>query len=212
MVLLEPLSINKEVLNTPSSKLTNMGHEFVTYDTVEKDTEILKERAKGADIIMIGNNPLNGEVICKLLGYSRSKSDVAEKLGIEYVSLEELLSKSDVVSLHVPLNNETKNLINKERIALMKNNAILINVARGQVVDNEALAEALNNNIIAGAGIDVFEVESPIPLEHSLFNAKNALLTPHVAFATSESMEKRANIVFDNVYSWLEGKEKNIII
>ena len=93
----------------------------------------------------------------------------------------------------------------------MKKNAILINVARGPVVNSEDLGDALNEGKIAGAGIDVFEVEPPVPSDHPLFNARNILVTPHVAFATSESMVKRADIVFDNVYSWLKGEEKNIV-
>ena len=315
IVLLEPLAISKEILNSLASKLKDMGHEFIAYDTVEKDTEALKKRAENADILMIANNPLNGDVIrsvenlkyiavaftgvdhvdkeackergikvsnaqgyateavaeltigmilsllrnvikcdevtrkegtkvglvgselngktvgivgtgaiglrtaeilkafnCKLLGYNRSQSERAKELGIEYVTLEELLSKSDIVSLHVPLNDATKGLINKERISLMKKSAILINVARGPVVDSEALAEALNNGDIAGAGIDVFEIEPPIKSNHPLFSSRNTLVTPHVAFASEESMIKRANIEFDNVYSWINGEEKNIVI
>lgn len=148
---------------------------------------------------------------CKLLGYSRSRSEKAVDLGIQYVGLEELLASSDIVSLHVPLTEETRGLINKDNIKLMKKNAILINVARGPVVDSEALAMALDEGIIAGAGIDVYEVEPPIPPNHPLLKAKNVLATPHVAFATHESMLKRAAIVFDNVMAWLNGEDKNLV-
>lgn len=99
--------------------------------------------------------------------------------------------------------------MNKERIALMKSNALLINCARGPVVDSEALAEALNSGKIAGAGIDVYEVEPPVPAAHPLLNAKNTVVTPHIAFATKESIVRRAKITFDNIYAWLDGKQQN---
>lgn len=314
VVLLEPLAINNEELQKFADNLQKMGHEFVAYDTVEKDTQALIQRAQDADVLIIANNPLTGEVInaaknlkyiavaftgvdhvdleacrargikvsnakgyateavaeltvgmiisllrnivecdrviriggtkaglvgselngktvgivgtgaiglrtaellkvfnCQLLGYSRSHSDQAIKLGIKYVSLEELLANSDIVSLHVPLTEQTKGLINKDNIKLMRKNSILINVARGPVIDSEALAMALEEEIIAGAGIDVYEVEPPIPSDHPLLKAKNVLATPHVAFATHESMLKRAEIVFDNVFSWLNGEDKNLV-
>ena len=84
----------------------------------------------------------------------------------------------------------------------MKPSAILINAARGPVVDSEALANALNQGKIAGAGIDVFEMEPPIPKNHPLLHAKHSVLTPHVAFATHESFNKRAKIVFNNIFKW----------
>ena len=126
--------------------------------------------------------------------------------------MEELLKQSDIVSLHVPFNNETKELIGKEQIALMKKTAILLNTARGGVVDNKALADALNEQKIAGAGIDVFEMEPPIPKTHPLVNAKNTVLTPHVAFASEEALYARALIVFDNIINWEAGTAKNVIV
>ncbi|NLJ90799.1 MAG: hydroxyacid dehydrogenase [Clostridiales bacterium] len=149
---------------------------------------------------------------CRLLGYSRSKSKAGEELGIEYVSLEELLKASDIVTLHTPLTEETRHLINGDNIKLMKETAILVNCARGPVVDIEALAKALKEKRIAGAAIDVFEIEPPLPTDHVLFDAKTALLTPHVAFATDESMVRRAKIAFNNVYAWLEGDQINKIL
>ncbi|NMB42752.1 MAG: hydroxyacid dehydrogenase [Clostridiales bacterium] len=149
---------------------------------------------------------------CKLLGYSRSKSQAAQDLGIEYVSLEDLLKASDIVSLHTPLTEETRHLINSDNIKLMKETALLVNCARGPVVDIEALAQALKEKKIAGAAIDVFEIEPPLPTDHVLFDAETALLTPHVAFATDESMVRRAKIAFDNIYAWMEDKQINTII
>lgn len=146
---------------------------------------------------------------CEVYAYSRT---VKEGNGIKYVDLNKLLSTCDVISLHVPLTEATKGLINDENIKLMKKNAVLINTARGPVVDSKALSYALKNNIIAGAGIDVFEIEPPISVEHVLFDAPNLIVTPHVAFATKESMIKRAEIVFDNIDKYINGKPQNVIV
>ena len=148
---------------------------------------------------------------CRVLGYSRTHKEKAVDAGIEYVELNQLLAESDIVSLHIPSTEETRNYINKEKIALMKSSAVLINCARGAVVDNAALAEALNNEKIAGAAIDVFDMEPPIPGDYPLLHAKNILLTPHVAFASEESMMRRANIVFKNIYTYIEGNPENIV-
>mgnify|MGYP000193484836 FL=1 len=94
----------------------------------------------------------------------------------------------------------------------MKRTAILINAARGPIVDSQALADALNEGRLAGAGIDVFEQEPPLDTNHPLLHSKNTLVTPHVAFASEESMVMRAEIVFDNIQAWLNGSQKNIIL
>lgn len=145
---------------------------------------------------------------CEVYAYSRTKKDIP---GITYVDKETLLSTCDIVSLHTPLNAETKGLIGKDELALMKPSALLINTSRGPVVDSEALADALNNGRLAGAGIDVFEMEPPVPADHVLLNAKNVLATPHVAFATKEALEKRAVIVFDNIEKWVKGTPQNVM-
>lgn len=135
----------------------------------------------------------------------------AVELGVEYMDLDDVLAQSDIVSLHVPLLPSTKGIISREKIQLMKESAILINCARGPIVDNDALADALNNGNIAGAGIDVFDMEPPIPEDYKLLHAKNAILTPHVGFLTDEAMELRAQVAFDNTMAFLEGKPQNII-
>ena len=127
-----------------------------------------------------------------------------------YVSLEELLRESDIVSLHTPSNAATRGMIGAEQIALMKPDALFINCARGPIVDSRALADALNEGRIAGAGIDVFGAEPPIPADEPLLHAKNALLTPHIAFASEESMVRRARIAFSNVYAYLKGAPENL--
>lgn len=145
---------------------------------------------------------------CQVLAYSRTKKDIP---GITYVDMDTLLSSCDIVSLHTPLNSDTRGLIGKEELAKMKPSAILINTSRGPVVDSAALADALNNGRLAGTGIDVFETEPPIVKDHPLLTAKNVIATPHVAFATKEALEKRAIIVFDNVDKWLKGTPQNVM-
>lgn len=148
---------------------------------------------------------------CRVIAYSRTVKPELEALGVTFVSLEELMSESDIVTIHIPANASTKGLIDGRMIRLMKQSALLINTARGPIVDSAALADALNSGKIAGAGIDVFEMEPPIPREHPLVTAKNTLLTPHVAFATKEALERRAAIVFENTFAWLNHEIKNKI-
>lgn len=315
IVMLEPLAVSEEVINDLSKGLKDQGHELIVYDSVTNDVEELKTRAKGADALIIANNPLPGEVIksvdelkfisvaftgvdhvdlkacsekgvkvsnaagysnqsvaelvigmiisklrnivecneviregktkeglvgyelagktvgivgtgaiglrvakllkafgCKLLGNNNSPSKEGEDLGIEYVSLDELLKASDIVTLHTPLTEATTHLINSENIKLLKPTALLVNCARGPVVDIEAVATALKEKKFAGAAIDVFEIEPPLATDHVLFGAESALLTPHIAFATAESMVKRAGITFDNIYTWMDGKQINTIL
>lgn len=142
--------------------------------------------------------------------YARHEREEVKREGIEYVPLDTLLSECDIVSLHLPNNAETRGLISKEKIALMKKSAVFINCARGPIVDNKALADALNGGEIAGAAIDVFDCEPPIPSDYPLVNSRNTLLTPHVAFLSEEAMVRRARIEFDNVYAYLEGAPQNI--
>ena len=145
-----------------------------------------------------------------VLAHSRSvHADAADY--VEQCSLEELLRRSDIVVLHCPLNESTRNLIDAPQLAMMKPSAILVNVARGPVVNETALAEALSRGLIAGACLDVFSQEPPLdPLSPALA-APNTLVTPHVAFATRESMSLRAEIVFDNLRKWLSGTPQNVV-
>ncbi|WP_425447429.1 NAD(P)-dependent oxidoreductase [Dethiothermospora halolimnae] len=315
IVMLEPLGVDKEVIDRLSKPFMDKGHRFTPcFEKINNKDEIIK-RASEADILIIANSPLDGDVIeacpnlkmisvaftgidhidiktckeknilisnaagyctdavaeltfglilnllrnikdcdnatrdgktksgfignelfnktigiigtgaigfkvakvarafdCKVLAHSRTEKKEVIDLGVEYVSLEKLLKESDIVTIHTPLTNKTKNLIDKEKLDLMKPSSILINVARGPVVDSEALAKALNDENIAGAGIDVYEMEPPIPRDHPLLSAKNMILTPHVAFATHESIERRATITFENISAWMENKPQNIML
>ncbi|HIS57120.1 MAG: NAD(P)-dependent oxidoreductase [Lachnospiraceae bacterium] len=313
IVLLESLGIGEDVLERYAEKIRGAGHSFAAYERTA-DTEKLIEEAKEADVLILANMPLGGEVIracphlkyidvaftgvdhvdleaarqmgvsvsnasgysndsvaeltlCMVLSLLRNVREVEEQcrcggtkdglVGSElrgktvgiigtgaigsrsaelcrafgcrtiayngfsnkadtpemtYLPLHEMLEQSDVVLLHCPVSEKSRNLINQESISHMKKTAILVNAARGPVVDSQALAEALNEGRIAGAGIDVFEQEPPIPANHPLLRAKHVLATPHVAFATKESMEKRAAIVFDNLEQWLNGTVANRVL
>ena len=309
IVLLEELGVPKDKIDKQAEKLTNMGHELITY-TKNTDPKSQVERTKDADVIMLANMPLSKEVVeeakhlkfidvaftgvdhipmeeakarniavsnasgyatqavaelcisfmiqllrnieqtqkrcreggtkdgwigsllcgktvgivgagaigkktaklckafgCRVIAYSRSK--VEDSVIDRQVPLDELLKEADIVSLHCPLTKETKGLIGKEQLEFMKKEAILINTARGPVVDSKALADALTEGKIAGAACDVFETEPPLDTDHPLLHTPNTIVTPHIAFASKESMEQRAEIVFDNLYSWMEGKQKN---
>lgn len=146
----------------------------------------------------------------KVIAYNRSEKEEAKAMGIEYKSLEEVLSESDIISLNMPLNDSTRGFISADKIALMKPTAVFINCARGPIVDNEALAKALNEDKLGFACVDVFDMEPPIPADYPLLSAKNTFLTPHQAFISEESMIRRANIVFNNVYAYLDGEPVNV--
>lgn len=145
---------------------------------------------------------------CRVLAYSRTQKEIA---GITYVDFKTLLSQSDIVSLHVPATPETHHMLDTEQFQWMKSSAILINCARGSVVNSQALADALAAGQLAGAGIDVLEHEPPFSQEHPLVTAPNTLLTPHVAFATAQSMVKRSAIVFENIKQYIEGTPQNVV-
>lgn len=145
---------------------------------------------------------------CRVYAYNRSPKTME---GVTAVDLDTLLSVCDIVSLHVPLTQETKGMIGERELALMKPNAILINTARGPVVDSAALAEALRENRLAGAAVDVFETEPPLPVDHPLLCCPNLIATPHVAFATEEALYQRACIALDNIAAYLDGHPQNIV-
>ena len=145
---------------------------------------------------------------CEVLGFNRSPRQIE---GVRMTDLDTLLSECDIVSLHVPLTDETKGLIGERELSLMKPDAVLINTARGPVVDSRALAAALKEGRLAGAAVDVYETEPPIAQDHPLLTAPNVTATPHVAFATKEALYQRAAIVFDNVAGYLDGKPQNVM-
>ncbi|WP_311487899.1 NAD(P)-dependent oxidoreductase [uncultured Helcococcus sp.] len=148
---------------------------------------------------------------CEILAYSNSEKKEILDLGGKSLSLEDLLKQSDIVSLHLPYNKSTERLIGENEFKLMKKDVIFINCARGQIVDNKALKDALNNSLIAGAGIDVFDIEPPLLENDPLLSAKNTLLSPHIAYFTEESMIKRAEITLENIEAFLNNKPINVV-
>ena len=300
IVLLESLGIPPEALARRTAPLTAAGHTFAAFER-SADPAVLIQHSQDADVLMLANMPLPGQVIraCKQLkfidvaftgvdvsnasGYSNDSvaeltlcmalsllrnlpqvdarcregktkdglvgrelrgktvglvgtgaigARVAELFAafgcrvlaandhsrkpstalITYLPLAELLPQVDILSLHCPLNEGTRGLIGAQALSRIKRGAILINAARGPVVDTAALAEALHSGQLGGAGIDVFETEPPLPTDHPLLHTPNTIVTPHVAFATKESMEKRADIVFRSLQLWLQGEQINKVL
>ena len=142
-----------------------------------------------------------------VLAYQRTPKPVA---GVKNVDLESLFQQSDVISLHCPLTHETLNLVNAQRLALMKPSAFIINTSRGAVVDEQALAQALEEGQIAGAGLDVLSVEPPTP-ENPLFSLSNCFITPHIAWATQTARQQLLDRVVANIQAFLQGKPQNVV-
>lgn len=315
IVVLESLGISDDEFNKLSKPLADNGHELVVYNDGKLDDETLKTRIKDAEVIVIANTVLKGEVIdaaeklkyisvaftgynhidlekckekginvsnaagystnsvaeitfgliisllrnivpletivreggtkdgyrqidlkgktlgvlgtgdigsavadiglafgCKVIAYNRSEKPALISKGVEYKSLDEVLQSSDIVTLHTPLTDETKHLIDKDKLALMKPSAFLINTAVGPIVDNDALAAALRNGTIAGAGLDRVDMEPPVPADYPILDAPNVVLLPHIGFATEEAMVRRAEITFSNIVKWEKGEQENTVL
>ena len=134
----------------------------------------------------------------------RRKPELERELGMEYMPLDQLLGEADFVSLHQPLNAETRHMISDREFGLMKSSAFIINTARGAVIDEAALVRALKKKKIAGAGLDVFENEPNVP--PALLKMKNVVLTPHLGSAVMDVREQMANIVVDNIQAVIDGQ------
>lgn len=315
IVILESLGISDESFSRIFKPLTDNGHELVVYDDGKTDEESLKKRVKDAEVLVLANMPLSGEVIeaaeklkfisvaftgydhidlekckekgiqvsnaagysthsvaeltfglitallrnivpldsvtrdggtkdgykqtdlhgktlgvlgtgdigstvakiglaygCRVLAYNRSEKQDLIDQGVEYMPLDDILKMSDIVTLHIPLTDQTKHLIDKSKLALMKETSVLINTAVGPIVDNDALAEALHNGTIAGAGLDRVDMEPPVPTDYPLLKAPNTVLVPHVGYATDEAMIRRAKITSNNIEKWLKGEQENIVL
>lgn len=145
-----------------------------------------------------------------VLAYDENPSLHLESDKLKYVKIEELLAESDVISLHCPLFESTKGIINKETINKMKQSAIIINTSRGPLINEEDLAEALNNGRISGAAVDVVSAE-PIKKDNPLLTAKNIIITPHIAWAPKESRIRLLDIAVANLEKFLSGKPVNVV-
>lgn len=145
----------------------------------------------------------------QVLVYNRSPKTSADS-AIRFVDLDVVFAKSDVISLHCPLTDETNKLINEDRLKQMKESAFLINTGRGPLIDEVALANALNEGVIAGAGLDVLSTEPPSQ-DNPLFSAKNCTITPHIAWATKAARSRLLAVVVENIRAFLSGEPQNIV-
>ncbi|MDO5152399.1 MAG: D-2-hydroxyacid dehydrogenase [Eubacteriales bacterium] len=144
-----------------------------------------------------------------VLAYSRSECAQGREIG-KYVELDTLLAKSDIVSLHCPLSAETEKLIGPEAIAKMKDGAMLLNTARGGLLDEQAVAQALNSGKLRGAAVDVVSQE-PMCETNPLLTARNCIITPHIAWAPVESRQRLLDCVVENIRGFLNGKPQNVV-
>jgi glyoxylate reductase len=166
----------------------------------------------GKTIGLVGAGRIGQATARRALGFGmkilywgpRRKLEAENEIGMEHVTLERLLTESDFVSMHPPLNADTRHMISDKQFAMMKPTAFIINTARGAVIDEKALMRALKSKKIAGAGLDVFEHEPKLP--PALKAMKNVVLTPHLGSAVMEVREKMANIVVDNIEAFIGGR------
>jgi len=193
---------------------------------------------KGKTMGVIGTGQIGLHVIRIAKGFGmnvvaydvRQNRLLSEVLGFEYVSLEDLLARSNVITLHVPYIKATHHLMNKDTFKLVKKGAILINTSRGAIVDTEALIEALDNKILAGAGLDVVEGEELIKdekqllhepknlevltsfvREHVLLDKENVVFTPHIAFYSKEALERILETTLENIAAFISGNPQNVV-
>jgi glycerate dehydrogenase len=146
----------------------------------------------------------------KIMAHDSVQSNPPSYEGFRWAPLDELLSESDVVSLHCPLFPETQGLINAARLRTMKRSALLINTSRGPLIVDQDLADALNAGVIAGAGVDVLSVEPPAA-NNPLLSAKNCLVTPHIAWAAKEARARLMNLAVQNLAAFAAGKPQNVV-
>lgn len=190
------------------SKENTNGRWAKNQDFCYWDTNLIELAGKKIGIVGFGNIGQATARIAlamdmKVLAYT-SKNQADLPIGILKVNLDELFSASDVISLHCPLTPETKELVNTKRLNMMKKNAILINTGRGPLINEKDLADALNKESIAGAGLDVLSTEPPLA-DNPLLTAKNCFITPHIAWATYEARTRLMQIAIDNLKSYMEG-------
>ena len=144
---------------------------------------------------------------CRVVAYNRSPKNID---GIMQVGLDELLTQSDIITLHLALNDKTHGFIGKEQLDLVKEGSFLINLARGPIVEKRALVDALASGRLAGAAIDVYDKE-PVSPNDELLDFENILVTPHIGFFTAEALERKATMTFQNVKAFMEGQPINVV-
>ena len=185
------------------------------HDNFTKNLQVPHVEVNGKTLGVIGAGHIGKKVIkiaqaldMNILVYTRTPRE--DEKGIRYVSLKELLEHSDYVSLHCPLTESTKHMINKETLKLMKPSAFIINTSRGALIDEAAIIEALKNGKIAGAGLDVQETEPPKETS-PLYTMENVLLTPHMGWKGLETRQRLVSILADNIKNFLAGNPKNVV-
>ena len=146
---------------------------------------------------------------CEVIGWSRSENEAFKTLGAKYIAdKQEFFAAADIVSVHLPLNKDTKGIIGKKELAAMKMTAVLVNTARGAIVNEGELIAALEQNKIAGAGLDVFEKE-PVDSNNRLLKLDNVVLTPHVAYKTEEALNRRMEVTVKNIADFRDNNKGN---
>ena len=205
------------ILNLSSSmrKQMNMLHDK-DHTNFTRCMQVDHVEVNGKILGVIGTGNIGREVIkiaqalgMKILAYARTPRE--DEPGIRFASLEEVLAQSDYLTLHCPLNAETRHLINRERLALMKPTACIVNTARGALIDEEALIEALQEGHIAGAGLDVQETEPPAA-DNPLYDMDNVILTPHMGWRGLETRQRLVSIAADDIKNFLAGTPVNVIV
>ena len=180
-----------------------------------KHLQVSHTEVNGKTLGVVGAGHIGMEVIkvAKALGMNilvHTRTPKADGDGIRYVSLDELLENSDYITLHCPLNEQTKHLINKETIAKMKPNAVIVNTGRGPLINEADLCEALAAKRIAGAGLDVQEVEPPAE-DSPLYTLDNVIITPHMGWKGLETRQRLVGIIRDNVQAFFKGEPINVV-
>ena len=185
------------------------------HDNFTINLQVPHVEVNGKTLGIIGAGHIGRKVIqiaqaldMNILVYTRTPRE--DEKGIRYVSLEELLKNSDYVSMHCPLTESTKHMINKESLSLMKPSAFIINTSRGALIDEAALIEALENGTIAGAGLDVQETEPPEEAS-PLYTMDQILLTPHMGWKGLETRQRLVSILADNIKQFMEGNPINVV-
>ncbi len=205
------------ILNLSSSMVKQQRMLFEgCHDNFTKRLSVEHREVNGKVLGIVGAGHIGMEVIrvaramdMEILAYSRTKRGEID--GIRYVDLEELLRESDYVSLHSPLTDETRHMIGRKELELMKPSAFLINTSRGALIDEKALIEALQNGVIAGAGLDVQEEEPPRE-DNPLYTMDNVVLTPHMGWRGLETRQRLVNLTAENIKAYMAGNPMNVIV
>lgn len=213
MVFAHILNITSQVQY--HSEEVHKGRWSESRDFCFADTPLIELLGRKIGLIGLGQTGYNTARIAlgfgmKVWAYT-SKTRLQLPPEIKKMEINQIFSECDIISLHCPLTEETRHLVNAERLAMMKPTAILINTSRGPLVDEQALADALNNKAIYAAGVDVLSSEPP-RADNPLLSARNCYITPHIAWATFAARQRLMNIAVDNVKAFLEGKPANNVV